>query len=714
MEKRAFKVILVVLLVCITILYLVQGVGLTENRQWAGNLTGMHHSALAVGDLNNDNMTDLILVGCTAGAATSCTSVGAYVYTNNGTSLNYNLTWSQNLTAVGRSSIAIGDIDNDGDLDVIIAGSSDYSTADATRVYINNGTVLVANQSWQQNISNANVYGGSIALGDVNNDGRLDLAISGADNSGYEGIYINNGSSFNKDYTWTPSGLPNGGKSTGLMALSWADLDSDSKLDLIVMGSQSTTFYANVFINNGTSLVQNTTWEQNLLTAFGWPSITFGDYDNDGDMDMAYMGTRVGDKLRIYNNNKNGFSSNQTEADDNLIGIFDGAVAFGDYDNDGDLDIAAMGKEPTYDRIYKNNNTLYVRDTNAGVDFQNDNLQQGSLLWNDIDNDGDIDIISTGKIGDTSIMNATIYINNATLTTNNSIPYPPLTFDNHSLANGDVFLSWNNGSDNQTLNAGLYYNLRVGTTSGGNNIVSGVFGSSSRPTAGYFGNMMQRRNISLSGSRFNIEQTYYWSIQTIDTGLAKSAWSTEQTFTLTSDFTPPVVTLNAPSEGLVTNQTQNIVFNATVYDDYNLTNVSLYGNWTGTWHLNTTNSSGINNTNYIFRANATEGNWLWGIRACDATSNCRGSNSTFRIDSTYPAVVLVSPANGTSQTSSNAVTFTYNVSDIAINNCTLYLNSAANETDISITVNTSQTFAENVPNGGYNWSVRCADAANNI
>ena len=270
MIKNLLKVLIPSFLIFIGFFCFVASVGLIENRQWAGNLTGMHHSSVAMGDFNNDNKTDLILVGCTAGAVTSCTSIGAYVYTNNGMTLTHNLSWSQNLTAVGRSSIAIGDIDNDGDLDIIIAGSSDYSTADITRVYINNGTSLVANQNWQQNISNANVYGGSVALGDVNNDGRIDIAISGADNSGYEGIYINNGSSFNKDYTWTPPSFPNGGKSLGLMALSWVDLDGDSRLDLVVMGSYSTTFYTNIYTNNGTSLVQNTSWEQNIALSLGW------------------------------------------------------------------------------------------------------------------------------------------------------------------------------------------------------------------------------------------------------------------------------------------------------------------------------------------------------------------------------------------------------------------------------------------------------------
>ena len=95
------------------------------------------------------------------------------------------------------------------------------------------------------------------------------------------------------------------------------------------------------------------------------------------------------------------------------------------------------------------------------------------------------------------------------LTTNNSIPYPPSTFQNYTIANGNVFLGWNNGSDNETTSLGLYYNLRIGTTNGGNDIVSGVFGASSRPTQGQFGNMMQRRNISLSGSRFSVGTTYF-------------------------------------------------------------------------------------------------------------------------------------------------------------------------------------------------------------
>ena len=107
MIKNLLKVLASLFLLFLGFFCFVGAVGIVENRQWAGNLTGMHHSSLAVGDFNNDNTSDLVLVGCTAGAVSSCTSVGAYVYIHNGTTLTHNLTWSQNLTAVGRSSIAI-------------------------------------------------------------------------------------------------------------------------------------------------------------------------------------------------------------------------------------------------------------------------------------------------------------------------------------------------------------------------------------------------------------------------------------------------------------------------------------------------------------------------------------------------------------------------------------------------------------------------------
>ncbi len=695
---------LLLTLFSLLIVYLVwAAVGFNEATQWEWNITGVSQSSILSIDVNNDSYLDLILAGCNAGAP-GCTGVNFRIYTNNGSSFNENQSWQHNLTGFSRGAISAGDLNNDGYIDLIAVGCKNGgdtcgASSAMAKVYINNWTSFNENQSWQQNLTA--IYWGSIDIGDINNDGRVDLALSGRDSSSfYSKIYLNNGTSLNENIAWGQN-LASLYEST----IAFGFINGDSFLDIIITGRDANiNKYAKIYINNGTSLNEDITFEQELVPK-SKTSITFMDFNNDGRLDVAIMGNS--DALKIYENNGTTLRLNQTDAQSggDLPSIFDGSLMFGDYDNDGDLDFVSNGREG-YSKTYINNNTDFI-EMSYGVLA----LQIGSqILLRDIDNNTVLDIIETGWYESGGVHSIKIYINN--LTINNSLPYTPSTFDNHTLANGNVFLGWNNGSDNETISLGLYYNLRVGTTSGGNEIVSGIFGASSNPVAGYFGNMMQRRNISLAGSRFQVNTTYYWSVQTIDTGLAKSAWSAEQTFTLTSDFTPPVVTLNAPSG--VTNQTLNIVVNATVYDDYNLTNVSLYGNWSGGWHVNLTNSSGINNTDYIFKANLTEGEWLFGIRACDATSNCRGVNGTFRIDVTYPVIALVSPANGTSQTSSNAVTFTYNVSDVAINNCTLYLNGVRNETDTSITISTSQTFAENVPNGAYNWSVRCADAANNL
>jgi PGF-pre-PGF domain-containing protein len=153
-------------------------------------------------------------------------------------------------------------------------------------------------------------------------------------------------------------------------------------------------------------------------------------------------------------------------------------------------------------------------------------------LWVDIDNDGDLDLISAGKHDDTSTIFFKVYTNNITII--NSIPFPPIANFNptFNFSTGKLILEWSNGSDIKTPTLGLYYNLRVGTCSGCHDVVSGVYGGSSNPTTGYFGNMMQRKRIILN--RPDLEnKTIYWVVQTIDTGLAKSNWSTEQVYNIT-------------------------------------------------------------------------------------------------------------------------------------------------------------------------------------
>ena len=89
----------------------------------------------------------------------------------------------------------------------------------------------------------------------------------------------------------------------------------------------------------------------------------------------------------------------------------------------------------------------------------------------------------------------------------------------------------------------------------------------------------------------------------------------------------PSVTLNSPENGL--NTTNNtILFNATIFDDNNLVNVSLYIDDV----LNETNSSGINNTDYLFIKTFDVGSYNWTYKACDINNSCTiTSTRTFNI-----------------------------------------------------------------------------------
>lgn len=111
-----------------------------------------------------------------------------------------------------------------------------------------------------------------------------------------------------------------------------------------------------------------------------------------------------------------------------------------------------------------------------------------------------------------------------------------------------------------------------------------------------------------------------------------------------TDTTAPIVILNSPADNSQTNLT-NISFNANVSDNVAVQNVSLFINGT----LNQTNSSGLNNTDYIFSANLPNGTYNWAYQACDNSSNCIfSSNRTITVntslnDTVPPQVQFVSP-----------------------------------------------------------------------
>jgi hypothetical protein len=102
-------------------------------------------------------------------------------------------------------------------------------------------------------------------------------------------------------------------------------------------------------------------------------SVAWGDFDNDGDLDiLGQWIVLLARELRVYKNNGNGtINANQIEVDGAGGGLYYGRVRWGDFDNDGDLDILANGTGSGSSgelRVYKNNGNGTIDATQIEVD----------------------------------------------------------------------------------------------------------------------------------------------------------------------------------------------------------------------------------------------------------------------------------------------------------------------------------------------------------
>ena len=109
----------------------------------------------------------------------------------------------------------------------------------------------------------------------------------------------------------------------------------------------------------------------------------------------------------------------------------------------------------------------------------------------------------------------------------NTAPSAPTTFQSE-VTIYSATLSWNDGMDTETPTILLTYNLRVGSTPGGADIVyAELTEENSHPS---FGRMWHAHSTTLTDLAVG---TYYWSVQTVDTGFRRSVWAEEQSFEVT-------------------------------------------------------------------------------------------------------------------------------------------------------------------------------------
>jgi len=462
--------------------------------------------ATAWGDYDNDGDLDLAYTG--SGAANA--KITRLYRNDTGTFVRV----AANLPNLGNSALAWGDYDNDGDLDLLLMGIDAQFNAFADIFRNDSGTFTALGLGLPG-------VGATVSWADFDNDGDLDILLAGF------GLFISGPRLYRNDgantFTLMTTTFPQINDSDG----AWGDYDNDGDLDLVIIGFESGGVgpTAKIFRNDGSA--GGNSWSFTDIGAglsggrFG-PAAAWGDYDSDGDLDLALNGFDGTNRLsKIYRNNNGAF----VDLGAGLIGVQYGDLAWGDYDNDGDLDLLLTGQSrqgnvsQNHLRIYRNNNGTF---TDSGLSFTG--MGNSSLAWADYDNDGDLDFFAMGADG-TSIT-AKIFRNNGS--TPNSRPSPPTVLFANFNDRGALALAWNPGSDNETPVDGLTYNLRVGATPGGSEIVAPMSLSSGFRQVAEMGNVQQNRLWTIEN--IDTTKTYYWSVQAIDNNFAGGAFAPEQVF----------------------------------------------------------------------------------------------------------------------------------------------------------------------------------------
>jgi hypothetical protein len=177
----------------------------------------------------------------------------------------------------------------------------------------------------------------------------------------------------------------------------------------------------------------------------------------------------------------------------------------------------------------------------------------------------------------------------------------------------------------------------------------------------------------------------------------------------TVDTTAPTITIDSPINQ--TYSTGDIDYNITVSENLSIALVSIDAGA----NYSLTNDSSTNYYNLSGNhPTLGEGAHNASFFANDTSGNANSTIVYFRVDITSPTINPISPQNGTVETSSRRVNFTYNVSDNStITNCSLILNGTINQTNTTVDKDVNTTFNTSLPNGLYYWYINCTDFANN-
>jgi len=308
------------------------------------------------------------------------------LYTNDGLG-NFTEMPGTPFEGVVSGSVAFSDVNGDGHKDVLITGFTDFSLSPISKLYTNDG---LGNFTEMPGTPFEGVYVSSIAFSDVNGDEKSDVLITGCNGSvPISKLYTNDGLG---NFTEMP-GTPFEG--VFYSSIAFSDVNGDDKPDVLITGrnnslDQISKLYTNDGLGNFT-LMPGTPFED---VESG--SIAFSNVDDDGYEDVLITGQNSsGDPIsKLYTNDGLGNFTEMTGTP--FEGVHNGSIAFSDVDDDGDKDVLITGRNSLDVRISK----LYTNDglgnftEMTGTPFEG--VAGGSIAFSDVNGDGYEDVLITG------------------------------------------------------------------------------------------------------------------------------------------------------------------------------------------------------------------------------------------------------------------------------------------------------------------------------
>lgn len=292
----------------------------------------------------------------------------------------------------GEVGMTWADFDNDGDLDVYLVGlrSDLYRNDNGTFNRVTTGTIGLG--------QNYNAWAG--AWGDYDNDGHVDLVLAAP--FGFNGItttnflFHNNGDGTFAKVDTTPITS----QTAPFTVPSWSDYDLDGDIDLFIgSGPANGTiaadfYYKNMLTESGTAFFIRMT-DNFAVEPRDGQNVNWIDYDNDGDLDM-YVSNYVGNTSGLVNHMYRNDGGTYTKITSGAI-VSDAQSSLGniweDFDNDGDLDCFVTNEQGSTNRYYRNDGGgAFTRID--GTPLSVDNTPHNGASAGDFDNDGDLDIFA--------------------------------------------------------------------------------------------------------------------------------------------------------------------------------------------------------------------------------------------------------------------------------------------------------------------------------